>query len=187
MTLKYTLFIINQKMTKLQILIADIILVTEVFVYYLTYLFIISIMRPINNYNNRLFYPEELKKENIKENNEEESQKNIIPFESLSVVINQIIINMSTTNHTEISLSKESILFQLNNLNFTLKQLSIVFGIEEILIGCIKNHSFYDFYYFKNNLEYQTTIFNIFDINQSINFDDFNNNKTRNSFKFNYN
>ena len=171
------LFIINQKMTKLQILIADIILLTEVFSYYLTHLFFINITRPVKFYNNRLFFPQESKKENIKEQKEEESQRNIIPFESFSVVINQIIISMTSTNHTEISLSKETLLFQLNNLNFTLNQSSINFGIEEIILGCIKNYSFYDFYNFKSNLVFQTTIFNIFDINQTINFDDFNKNK----------
>ena len=165
-------------MTKLKIKIENIIFIAECFVYYFTYIFFTNINRVLSTYNSHLFFPPEKKVDKEKEENENDN-KNILPFESLSLNINQIIINLSTTNHTEISLNKETILFQLNKLNFYLDNSLIGFGIEEILLGCIQNNTFYDFYFDKNNLVFQTTIFNLFDINQEISFDNFKNNKTK--------
>ncbi len=175
---KISLYIINKKMTKLKIKIENIIFIAECFVYYFTYIFFTNINRVLSTYNSPLFFPPEKKVDKEKEENENDD-KNILPFESLSLNINQIIINLSTTNHTEISLSRETILFQLNKLNFYLDNSLIGFGIEEILLGCIQNNTFYDFYFDKNNLVFQTTIFNLFDINQEISFDTFKNNKTK--------
>ncbi len=175
-----TLYIINKKMKKLEINIDDITLITECFGIFFTYLFIINIVRTLKENSPHLFFKTSLRNEkNKKEIKIDSSNHHIIPFEILSININRIIINFSTTNHTENTLTHESILFQLNTLIFNINNTSINFKNQEVLIGCINNFSFYDYYFYRKCLKFQTTIFNMFELDQEINFDDFKNNKAQ--------
>ena len=119
-----SLYIINKKMQKLEVNIDDITLIIECFGIFFTYLFIINIIRALKKYNPRLLFRNE---KNKKETKFDSSNHHIIPFEILSININTIIINFSTTNHTENSLTHKSIVFQLNTLFFNVNNTSINF------------------------------------------------------------
>ena len=76
-------------------------------------------------------------------------------------------------------MTHESIVVQLNTLIFNLNKTLINLKNQEVLIGCVNNFSFYDYYFYRNCLQFQTTIFNMFELDQEIQFDDFKKNKAQ--------
>ena len=164
-----SLCIMNKKIKKLELIIGDIILLIDCFSFFLAYLYFLDIINSVKSPKNFFFTQ--------KQEKDIEINDNIIPFEFFSLKMNQFIINLSTTNQTEHILLKESIVFQLNSLTIFLDNSSISFSVYEILLGSIQNSLFLNFCYYKNKLQIATTIFNMFDIEQSLHFEEIQNNK----------